>query len=163
MTLTDFLAVWGAILSTLALMWNVFRDVMDRSDVRLDFLIGFPVPHARNPGQIAAFKTAKRTEDATHLHITITNHGRRAALVTKLVIEHVGERGASLVVPHSLPTMLKENEFTNEYTDDISVLRRPIKRIYVVDSTGKKWPMRRNRLSELHRRVTELGLMKDDR
>ena len=44
MDITKFLALLGAILSTIAITWNIFRDVNDKGKLKIDAMIGKMVP-----------------------------------------------------------------------------------------------------------------------
>jgi len=66
MDIIKFLALWGAILSTIAITWNIFRDVNDKGKLKIDAMIGKMVPDHT---------------DKDYLVITITNIGRRPVLV----------------------------------------------------------------------------------
>jgi len=39
MDITKFLALWGAILSTMAITWNIFRDVNDKGKLKIDAIL----------------------------------------------------------------------------------------------------------------------------
>jgi hypothetical protein len=62
MTLTAFLAVWGALLSTVLAGWTVFRDLRDRGKLQLDPSVGNIVPG---------------DDKRDYLFLTLTNVGRR--------------------------------------------------------------------------------------
>lgn len=47
--LTTTLATYGAILSTVAIVWNIYRDLTDRSRLQLTAFIGFVVPLVEAP------------------------------------------------------------------------------------------------------------------
>lgn len=66
MRTTEILAIYGTIVSTVALMWNIFRDSLDRPKVKLEAMIG----------QIYPDHT-----DRDYLFLTITNVGRRPVLI----------------------------------------------------------------------------------
>lgn len=157
MDFTDFLAVWGALLATLSIIWNVVRDLRDRADVRLSAMIGYLV-EPPPIGRPLTFRAAVEKKDATHLMVSITNHGRRSVLITKLFFQHEGDSGMYAALAQTLPRMLRENEFTVEYTNELDVLRHKLKRVYAVDSTGREWDLEKTLLDKLRQRVVELGL-----
>lgn len=80
MKLFPFLAVWGAIVSTIALTWNIIRDIRDKGKLKLNAFIGkmFPDP-----------------KDKDYLVVTIANVGRRPIFVKHLG----GETKRKLSIP----------------------------------------------------------------
>jgi len=65
MDLTKFLAIWGAIVSTIAITWNVLRDIRN-GRLKIEAMVGKMVPDHT---------------DRDYLVITITNIGRCPVLV----------------------------------------------------------------------------------
>jgi len=148
MNVTEFLAIWGAILSSVAIAWNVFRDVNDRGKLKIDAMIGKMVPDHT---------------DKEYLVVTITNIGRRPVLVKswggmeKKKKDAKNARGI-FIVPQGLPRMLKEGEYHTEFTDDLTILSPELEKICVWDSTGKHWKVSRKNLKRLFKGVKERDL-----
>ena len=144
MDITKFLAVWGAILSTVAITWNIIRDARDKGSLKVEAMIGKMVPDHT---------------DRDYLIITITNIGRRPVLVKGwggMKKKNVkGARGL-FVVPRGLPRMLKEGEYHTEFTDDLSILSPDLEKIYVWDSAGKEWKVSRKNLNRLFEDVKKV-------
>lgn len=134
--LTGFLAVWGAILSTIALVWNLIRGSRDRGRLKLDAMIGKMYPNHT---------------DRNYLVVTLTNVGKRPLLVKGWGVmkgrSAPAPRGV-FVSPHGLPRMLNESEYHIEYTPELSILDE-IARIYAWDSSGKEWDLSRKQLRRL--------------
>ncbi|MBI4489060.1 MAG: hypothetical protein HY694_08230 [Deltaproteobacteria bacterium] len=104
MNLTKFLAVWGAIVSTIALTWNVIRDRHDRGILKLNTMIGKMYPDHT---------------DRDYVVLTITNVGRRPILVMSWGWIKKGRKGDGFLVKTSqFPKMLKEGEYHIEFTHD---------------------------------------------
>ena len=95
MDIIKFLALWGAILSTIAITWNIFRDVNDKGKLKIDAMIGKMVPDHT---------------DKDYLVITITNIGRRPVLVKGwggMKKKNVKGARGMYIIPHGLPRMLR--------------------------------------------------------
>lgn len=145
MDLTGFLAVWGAILSTIALIWNFIRDSGDRGQLKIDAMIG---------------KMHPDHTDRDYLVITLTNVGKRPLLLKGWgAMKRKGTRAPRglLIVPEGLPRMLKESEYHIEWTPELKILDEDTERIYAWDSSGKEWALTRNQMKRLRRERGELG------
>ena len=121
MNVTSVLAIiWGAIISTIALTWNITRSLWERRlKVELVFSL---IPPDYNEKRLAAI---------------MTNTGRRPILVTKWCGKIKDKEKAEFVVqPRGLPRILEETEYHIEFLDDISIILK-IKTMYIKDSTGK--------------------------
>ncbi len=90
MSVTTGLAIYGAVVSTLALVWHVYRDVTDRGRLRVQCYIGNLVGGVGPP------------DSQDYLTYKITNIGRKPVMVTHAGGQYKGERGF-MVIPRSLP------------------------------------------------------------
>jgi len=133
----SFLAVWGAIVATAAMAWNISRDLGDKGKLKLEAMIGRMYPDHT---------------DRDYLVINITNVGKRPVLVKGLAAmkgkKCEGPRGLWLC-PRGLPAMLKEGEFHIEYSHDFGFLDKDVEKIYVWDSTGREWKLPKKILKRL--------------
>lgn len=140
MDITKFLAIWGAILSTVAITWNILRDVSDKGKLKIDAMVG---------------KMSPNHTDRIYLIITITNIGRRPLLIKTLggmkKKSVKGPRGL-FIVPRGLPRILKEGEYHIEFAN-LSILSPELEKISVWDSTGKEWKVSRKNLKRLFKDV----------
>ena len=142
--LVAILAVWGAIVSTIAVTWNALRDIGDKGKLRLEAMIGtlFGDPTGKN-----------------HLVFTMTNVGRRPIMVIKLGGDY--KKGSKdphfVIMPKELPKMLKEGEFHIEFYDDLSSLSPEVIKICAWDSSGKEWKLRKKNLKRLLEDARKLG------
>jgi hypothetical protein len=145
MDITKFLALLGAILSTIAITWNIFRDVNDKGKLKIDAIIGKIVPDHT---------------DKDYLVITITNIGRRPVLVKSwggMKKKNVkGARGI-FITSRGLPRMLKEGEYHMEFTEDLSIIFPELEKIHVWDSTGKEWKISKKNLKCLFKDVQKIN------
>ena len=96
--ITELLAILGVCLSTLAIVWNILRDINDKGKLQLKVMIGKLYPdHA----------------DKEYLVVTITNIGRRPLLVQQCVAEEKkkvkGKRRLSYFTPSQSTALEKES------------------------------------------------------
>ncbi len=127
MTTTDFLAIWGAIVSTVAVVWNVFRDLNDRTKLSVRVSISRMVPDPTN---------------RDYLVVTMTNIGRRPVMIKSWGAEFAKKsegKPFALFIPRQLPKLIAESEYHMEWSHDLQSLRPEIKSIFVVDSSDKHW------------------------
>jgi hypothetical protein len=145
MHLSDFLALWGAILSTVAITWNVLRDVRERAKLRIDPMIGRIHPDSTNRDYVV---------------LTIANVGRRPVLVKGWGGRRTpdGEgRDAFLVTSPELPKMLKEGEYVIVHSSHLEIVGPATKEIHVWDSSGRNWRLSKNQLKHLRAGLDEIA------
>lgn len=150
MDITKFLALWGAILSTIAITWNIFRDANDKGKLKIEAMIGKMVPDHT---------------DKDYLVITITNIGRRPVLVKSrggMKKKNVKGARGMYIIPHGLPRMLKEGEYHMEFTEDLSIISPELEKIHVWDSTGKEWEVSKKNLKSLFKDVQKINPDKNE-
>jgi hypothetical protein len=150
MDLTSALALWGAVIATAALTWNIVRDIGERPKVKIDAMIGRMYPdHA----------------DRSYVILTMTNIGRRPVFIKGwgATLKKDGPQPKGLVVrPHGLPKMLSESEYHIEFTHDFRVLAPEVERLYVYDSSGREWKLTRKQLRELRKQAHDELTKLDD-
>ena len=141
MKYTLIIAVYGAIVSSLALLWNILRDSKDKPNIKLDVQIGTIIP-----------LNIKRL----HIFITATNIGRRPIIVRELkgIKTKLIDLPYVLISTKQLPKTLNEGEYFQETINDLSWLDN-IERIYVADSTGKEWNLPKNKLKILKQQYVD--------
>lgn len=143
--LTTVLATYGAIVSTGAVLWNIYRDLADQGRLRVHCFIGFIVA----PGI--------GTDGTKRLFFNVTNVGRRPIMVTQVG----GGLGKDhfLVKPHDdrLPRMLAPGEYLHEWVDDpLSTLNQETKFLGAWDSTGGIWKVDRRTLKRLLKEADDM-------
>jgi len=142
---TRLLAVYGALVSSCAVLWNIYRDFNDRAQIRLAAKIGYVRQDESGQELFVADSWLQdrgiRPEIRPFLKITITNTGRRKLTVTGWGAElKRGEQSPLLqVVPCHLPMELGEGQIAHEFTRDLTILGNKTNRIFARDSTGKYW------------------------
>jgi hypothetical protein len=146
---TRLLAIYGAAVSSFAVLWNVYRDLNNRARIKLAAKIGYTVQDTF--GQLLFISDSWlrnrdiRPDVMPILKITITNIGRRPATVTGWGAKlKRGEPTPLLeVVPYRLPMQLEEGNSTEQSTHDLTILNDRTKKIFARDSTGKYWYLKR--------------------
>ena len=109
MSITTILAIWGAVISTAALTWNIIRGLQDRRCLKVKAEIANIMPGDPNK---------------YYFCITMTNAGRRPVNIVGCGGSRIKEgEGLKnfLMITRDLPKMLKEGERHTEYSDDLSI------------------------------------------
>jgi len=123
-TITTILAIWGAVLSSFTLGWNIFRDFMQRGRLRVTCYIGHIVG---NP-------SISHKENL--LVWTVTNIGREPVVLTT-VGGSFGETAFLINTGDPLPKTLAPGDYFTGYTNDLSVLEPKLKYLAAYDSLGR--------------------------
>ena len=142
-TLTKILAVWGAVVSTIAIIWNIRRDFGDRGKLRVLCYIGRLVGGGGPE------------DPELKLVYNVINTGRQPIVVT-----HIGgalSKEKHFIVPTrgTMPRTLQSGEYFLEYTTDLSVLREKPEALWAIDSIGKQWKISQRRVRQLIRECQE--------
>ncbi len=146
-SLTIVLAVWGAIVSTVSIVWLIRRDLLDRGQLRVICYVG-EIVGGPNPTGVST----------PRLVYNVTNRGRRPILVT-----HIGGAVAKdrhFMVPNApVPKMLQPGEYFLGLSD-LSILDEEPTALWAIDSFGKHWKVPRKQLQYLLREHQERRLKK---
>lgn len=141
--LTAFLAVWGAILSSIGMGWNLYRDLSDRGRLRVTCYIG-NIVSAVGP-----------SDPKDYLCWSVVNVGRRP-----IMVQHIGGITSEkhfLVNSHTpLPKMLAPGESLTEHTEDLLVLGNTLKHLTALDTTGKHHKAPRSQVRALKREYAKM-------
>lgn len=158
---TAIAAIYGAIVSTFAVGWNIYRDSRDRARLELSTMVGFLIKgrnQQRTVSHAFALKTWPERFKGTspELFLTITNVGKRPVVVQGWAIQADRQKAGSdnFLYPFTaLPKSLKEGEYAVERTGDLSLLVNGAKKIYAWDSSGKKWALPRREFRKLQQEI----------
>jgi hypothetical protein len=153
--ITTVLAIWGAVLSTITVVWNVLRDRRDRPKLKLTPLLELMAQDSY--GHLHPLKdlTGEEHDKAQCvLGLTVTNVGRRPILVTGW-----GTTAANNSVPTFFPAFrrsepLGEGEFQRLAVT--SALKDSVRTIFVRDSTGKDWKLPRKQFELLFKEAKRM-------
>jgi hypothetical protein len=157
--LTKFLAVWGAILSSITFGWSLYRDLRDRAKIKIS-------AELRRIGQRegdGAFFTAapdlpvERVGEKLFVVVSVVNVGRRPMRWKGLGGNYrhaVSGRKGFLISARHLPRTLEEQEQHDEVFDfeqpfDQELANGRVKRLYIWDVAGREWTVPRRDLKKL--------------
>ena len=142
MTFTTVLAVWGAVLSTISLAWNIRRDLFDRGKLEVVCYL-------------ATIQSEGGRPDSTlYLVYRVTNVGRRAVVVTHLGGARTKKTHFMVMPKQPLPRTLEPGQYFLEYTDSRFLHDRPAT-LWAVDSLDRHWRLPRRALKRLLREVQD--------
>ncbi len=132
---TTFLAIWGAILSSFAVGWNVYRDFADKGRLKVDCYIGKHII------------TGIGVVQDNLLIWSITNVGKRS-----IIIMHIGGslRKDDFIIDTKtkLPHKLEPGEYITEYINDLRIFKEDVRKLFVVDTLGKKYKAPNKRVKQ---------------
>jgi len=158
---TDILAIWGAVLSSVAFGWNLYRDLLDRGKLKIS-------AHIRRlawgeDGKPYSVKHDLPVEGASaqpYVVITAISTGRRPVMLKGWGghwHKPVNGKRTFVVVGRDLPKMLKEGEFHSEYTNELVSSIDNLKNLCVWDASGEEWRVPRSELKKLKEDASVLG------
>jgi hypothetical protein len=164
--LTTFLALWGAILSSITFGWNLFRDLRDRANVKVDAMLRYITTDAVgktvavSPRVAADHQLEGAHPDRLFVLFLITNVGRRPVTIRDLAGKRDPRRSATgksgfIIYPDNLPKSLSEGESVQELSE-LDCLSDDVTVIYASDSTGHHWKVPKRTLRDLKRELKAL-------
>ena len=154
--LTEFLAAYAAILSSVGFGWNLYRDLLDRAKLQVTANVRRIAQGA--DGKYFAVKPDLQLEGASeqlYVIMTVVNVGRRPVLWQGWGGNyHQREDGKTgfTIVGRDLPKMLQEGEAHSEFTA-LEASLKPVhdnaKSLFMWDPSGKHWKLPRKGLKKL--------------
>ena len=159
----QFLAIWGAILSTFTLGWGLYRDLRDRPKIKVSARLriigqrsGDGAPFAADPSL-----NIEGASDVLVIVVSVINIGRRRFRWKGIGGKYqypVNDRDTFLVSPHHLPKILEEQEALDEVVElNEEIARGNLKELYVTNGTGDHWKISdkelKQLLADLHKHV----------
>jgi hypothetical protein len=137
---SDVAAWWGAIAATIALGWNILRDV-SRGRLKVEGMY--------EVGNLESLPPV--------LKVRVTNVGSKPILVQGIAIQlKKGSAPSHHFFPCQIPQMLGEGKFFWQVLDRTGWLPTDTEKLYAWDSSGRQWCMARKefcRLLKKHRRL----------
>ena len=133
--ITTLLAIWGALLSTFAIGWNIYRHFSEKGRLKVDCYIGKYIDSIEGVSK----------QDL--LVWSITNIGNRLVIISNIG-GAFSDCDFMLTTRNQLPHKLNPGEYILEYSPDLSILTKRIKEIFVVDTIGKKYKAPKKRLKQ---------------
>lgn len=154
--LTPFLAVWGAILSSITLGWTLYRDLRDRAKVKVSARLRIM---GRRAGDGALYVADPKLNiegagDQLFIVVSVVNIGRRRFRWKALGGTYrtsVNGRKSFLVSTRNLPKVLEEQEALDEIADlNADIARGNIKSLKIWDGSGNEWKVPSSDMRRLH-------------
>lgn len=137
--MTTALAIWGAVVSTIALTWNILRDYKDRPKIRVTAAFGFTV------GGLGP--------SIDLLTVEAVNIGRRPVELVEVacVTDEMpkGDRAIFLTL-RKLPCVVNEGQHVKEFIERSMMPRGRLLSIYMKDATGRKWRASRRNMRNMN-------------
>jgi hypothetical protein len=133
---TTFLAIWGAILATFTLGWNIYRDFSEKGRLKVDCYIG------------KHFNETEGISKQDLLVWSITNIGNRPVVILNVGGAFTDSDFLLTTLHNQMPYKLNPGEYILEYSSDLSILTKNIKELFVVDTIGKKYKAPKKRLKQ---------------
>ena len=141
-TIITILAIWGAVVSSVAIGWNLYRDIIQRGRLRVSCYIGKLVDEVTG------------IDPNNYLVYNITNIGKEPVMLT-----HIGgalqKNHFMIKSRHQIPMTLKPGEYILEYSHDLSILGEDLKHLWAIDSLDRKYKAPRKQVKRLKREYSE--------
>lgn len=162
--LTEVLAAYGAILSSIGFGWNLYRDLLDRAKLQVSASVRRIVRGA--DGKYFTAKPDLNIAGATEqlfVVMDVVNIGRRPVLWQgwggKYHKREDGKTGFS-IIGRDLPKMLHEGETHSEFTQleaNLKPAHDNVKSLFMWDPSGKNWKLPRRELKKLKKEAIEFS------
>jgi hypothetical protein len=153
--ITTLLAIWGAALSTITVIWTVWKDRHDCPKLKLTPLLELMAHDSY--GQLHPLKdlTGEEHHNAQCvLGLTVTNVGRRPILITGWGTTAANNSVSAFSLASRKPEPLGEGEF--QRLGVTAALKDSVRTIFVRDSTGKDWNLPQKQLELLREEAQRL-------
>ena len=153
--MTQFLAIWGAILSTITFGWTLHRDFRDRPKIKVTARLRIIGNRAGDGALFVADPNlnVEGASDALFIVVSVINIGRRRFRWKGIGGKYrhpVNGKNNFLVSPHHLPKILEEQEALDEPIElNEEIARGNLKELYVTNGTGNHWKISDKDLEKL--------------
>jgi len=153
------LTLYGACVGTLAALaagWSIWAIVRDRGYLKLELWLKRVAVNSHGE---EIEKPVDRLE-GIQLHLRVLNTGRRPITVTAWRGVSRYARASDVVIPfHEVMCrkLLNETEqFSVGSRDFVEAITSGLRRMYVIDSSGRRWKVPRKRLRAIEKRIKAL-------
>ncbi len=154
--LTSFLAVWGAIVSSVTAGWTLYRDLRDRAQVKLSADLRRIAPGGE--GKLLSIRPDLNIEGASqdlYVVVTAVNVGRRPMRWEGLggyYYRPVNGKKGFRIITRELPKLLGEMEAHTEladfdFTDQFAAGN--VRKLQIWDGAGGEWSVPRREIKEI--------------
>lgn len=160
--LTPLLAIWGAFLSSVALGWNLYRDLTSRPKAKVEAKIRRIVIVPGGQWYAAApnlnLQGASQQLFVVMSVVSVRSRPIRWQGWGGVYKKPVAGKTGFVIIPRGLPVSLKDGDTHSEYTE-LEANGYPaddnVKRLQAWDSTGKNWKMSLWAMRKLRKEVKE--------
>jgi len=122
MNLTDYIALYGAILSTIAIGWNIYNNLQDKPKVKVTAKFGFTSSTTGNSGDL--------------LIVTAVNKGKMSVYLSSIGLRS-GKEDLLNLKTIGLPCELKGGESHSEWFEIHKLKNKQFDFAWYRDKTGK--------------------------
>ena len=152
LTFIEWAALYGAVMSTGAIFLSFWVMRRDRGNIRLTGMVG----KARKDATGRTIITCLDDRGESCLAFNITNVGRRAIVVKALAAKEKMLRKKEIILDHpALPKTLNEGESVPVLLNNFRFIKDKPWSIYVWDSKGKNYKMKRKDLKRFYKQYDE--------
>ncbi len=159
--ITQILAIYGAVISSITVGWNLYRDLHNRPKLKVS----------------ASLRMMATRTDGKQYAVSLNLHVRKASQKIFVEIHAVnirrppvsveycagkyrkpidGDR-AFIISPVNFPKMLQQHEYISDFYDDPYLVNNNVSTLCVVDSTQKAWKVSKHNLKRLRKEATKFG------
>lgn len=121
---TLIIAIYGALLSTIGIVWNIYKGNQDKAKIKVDAYIGV--------------MTSSRGAEGPFLFIKAVNYGRRAVTLSSVGIR-VSTDENIVMMNINLPCELHEGKSHNEWIELEKLRKASCEFAWYKDETGKMY------------------------
>jgi hypothetical protein len=139
MEFKDFVAFYGAIISSVVGAWNIYQSVNDRGKLKVHCYLADIVGDGR-------------IMESNVLTYHVTNVGKKPVFVTEIGGSYKKSAGGKhflLKTRRQTPIKLEPGEIFTEYTNDLSVLSKDVMALVAIDSLSRTYKVKRKILKQL--------------
>jgi len=150
------LGIYGAIVATLTAVWSISSVYRDRGCLKLELRLKRFAQDASG----ALIEMPVDSLEGCELHLPVVNVGRRPiAVIAWYGVPRSRSIGNILLRKVIRPQSLNETEqFSMVSRDFVEAFAAGLRRMYVVDSSGRRWYVPRNRLRAIAKSIKTLCL-----
>ena len=146
-TIVTILAIWGAVLSSFTVVWNLLRYHMQRGRLRISCYIG----------QFIGEKGSGVDSKINYLIYQVTNMGKEPVVLAKIGGTYKDKTGFLVMPPlrQALPLTLKPGEYAMIECSDLHTLGKYLKCLIAIDSLGRQWKAPKKQIKDLKQRYAD--------
>ena len=135
----EWIAIYAAIVSTIALSWNIINDLNAQADIRLNMKVTQILVLNHSDDSVIE-KIFPLDPNKHYCQLRVTNVGGKNVVIDEIGVEESNGEKSSLPFsrPPTLPLSLKPGEFKYFYCNK-ELISAIDKKIYLKSSKGKKW------------------------